>query len=78
MLLAPLPANWAQAGVIVLALDSNSPAAQQGIRQGSIITSVAGKLISNLEQLRQIVRIAPSQQYPLQSIEGTERVAASK
>jgi S1-C subfamily serine protease len=78
MLLAPLPANWAQAGIMVLAMDSNSPAVHQGIRQGSIITSVAGKLISNLEQLRQLVRLTPAQQYPLQSIEGGERIAASK
>ena len=60
------------------AVDSDSPAAQQGIRPGSIITSVAGKLVSNLEQLRQLVRLAPSEQSPLQSLQGTERTAASE
>lgn len=77
MLLAPLPANWTQGGVMVLALTANSPAAHQGIRPGSIITGVAGKLISNLEQLRQIVGDTPVTQCALQTAEGTERVAAA-
>lgn len=77
MLLAPLPANWTQHGVMVLAMDSNSPALHEGVHQGAIITSIAGRLISNLEQLRQIVRLAPNQCL-MKTIDGGERVAASK
>jgi S1-C subfamily serine protease len=77
MLLAPLPANWMQSGVMVLALDSNSPVASLGIHPGSIITSVAGKLVSNLEQFQQIITATPIDQCAFQTVPGSERVAAA-
>jgi serine protease Do len=79
MLLAPLPANWAHAGVIVLAMDATSPATKQGIHPGSIITGIAGKLIGNFEQFRQLVRVVSTACPPLQTTTpSAERVAASK
>lgn len=41
----------AQAGVIITGVLQNGPAAQSGIRPGDVITSVAGKPVSNVSEL---------------------------
>lgn len=81
MLVTAVPTNWMQqGGAIVLAVDPGSPAALQGVQQGTIITGVAGKIISNLQEFQQIVSATPIEHCALQTAEQgnpTERVAAA-
>jgi len=66
MLLGPIPRHWdfgAQprpaAGLMVLAVDASSPMLKQGITQGAIIASIAGKAISSIEQLQLLLNDTP-------------------
>lgn len=67
MLLGPIPEHWAAgasnrptSGLMVLAIDPASPCLQQGIAQGTIIATVAGKPVSNVLQLQRILNDTPS------------------
>src|SRR5262249_50690330 len=54
LVLGPIPGNWEldgkkpSSGLMVVAMDPKSPLSKQGIKQGSVITSVAGRAISSL------------------------------
>jgi serine protease Do len=69
MLIGPVPANWtngntqpkAVGGLIVLAVDKNSPVMKQGITTGMIITAVAGKTVSAIKDLQAIVNDTPAE-----------------
>ena len=69
MLLSSIPVGWdvgpakkAAAGVLVLGIESNSAALQEGARAGSIITAVAGKSVKDLTDLEQIIHNTPAAQ----------------
>jgi serine protease Do len=53
------------AGLMVIAMDPRSPLAKEGIKQGSIITTVAGRAVSDVKTLQQILNDVPSEQCAL-------------
>ncbi len=65
LLLGPIPANWTAAGkqiaqgLMVLAIDPRSPLLKEGITQGSIITTVAGRAVADVKGLQQILNDMP-------------------
>ena len=59
MLVGPIPSNWDSAGnavpapgVLVLAVDPQSPLVHDGVRPGSIVTAVGDKTIGDVAQFR--------------------------
>ncbi|HVT87921.1 MAG TPA: trypsin-like peptidase domain-containing protein [Tepidisphaeraceae bacterium] len=69
MLLGPIPANWdfspekrPQHGLMVLSIDSASPMMHQGVRSGTVITSVAGKPVNLVTDLQEILGQTPAEQ----------------
>lgn len=72
MLIGPVPANWTNGntqpakakpagGLMVLAVEKNSPAVKEGITTGTIITAVAGKAVSAIKDLQTIVNDTPAE-----------------
>ena len=66
MLLGPVPANWqspdgrkVQAGLMVIGVEPHSPMLKLGVRAGSVITSVAGRAITDVTELQKIVNDTP-------------------
>ncbi|HZL34324.1 MAG TPA: trypsin-like peptidase domain-containing protein [Tepidisphaeraceae bacterium] len=62
MLLGPIPRHWDFAGsprpnggLMVVAIDPQSPFIKEGVAQGSIITTIAGKAVSDVLQLQRIL-----------------------
>ncbi len=87
MLLGPVPANWDQAagrvdraakptGLMVIGLDRNSPMGKQGIKVGSIITTVAKRAVADVTDLQRIINDTPSEQCALE-IDGRPEAMAS-
>jgi serine protease Do len=63
------------AGVLVVAMDPKSPAAKQGIRQGQVITTVAGKPVTDIKSLQQLLNDTPADQCALGTNETKSAVA---
>ena len=66
MVLGPVPKNWnfgvatkVTEGLMVLAIDAQSPAAKAGIVQGAIIKSIAGKVVSDIPALQLLLNATP-------------------
>ncbi|HEX4797274.1 MAG TPA: trypsin-like peptidase domain-containing protein [Humisphaera sp.] len=66
MVLGPVPKNWnigattkVAEGLIVLAIDAQSPAAKSGIVQGAIIKSIGGKAVSDISALQLLLNSTP-------------------
>ena len=85
MLLGPVPANWENAargdakptpGLMVIGLDRNSPMQKQGVKVGSIITTVAKQVVSDVTELQRIINDTPSEQCALE-IDGRPEAMAS-
>lgn len=83
MLLGPIPAGWqgngkkpASDGILVIGVDSKSPALSDGIKAGAVITSVAGKTVHDLAQLQRIINDTPDTQCRIQ-MENTPSVVVS-
>jgi serine protease Do len=70
MLLGPTPQNWqpesktaeSDRGLVVLAVSDKSRYAKQGIHEGDIITAIAGKALSDVIDLQQILNDLPPTQ----------------
>jgi S1-C subfamily serine protease len=71
MLIGPIPSNWnlnppgtkkSPGGLMVLAVEKNSPMLKKGINAGTIITAVAGKAVSAIKDLQEIVNDTPAEQ----------------
>jgi serine protease Do len=66
MLLGPVPSNWEPGkqrptGLMVLAVDKDSRATTKGIAQGSIISAIAGKTITCIADLQQVLNSTPAE-----------------
>jgi serine protease Do len=68
MLLAPVPAHWNEqsdqppSGLMVMAVSETSPMITQGIKPGDILTAVAGRPVSTIPALHQLINeIDPSE-----------------
>ncbi|MDB5293057.1 MAG: protease Do [Phycisphaerales bacterium] len=66
MLLGPVPAHWdfgpakrPVGGLMVIAIDPKSPCVKEGVTQGSIITTIAGKAVSDVVALQRILNDTP-------------------
>jgi len=83
LLLGPIPGNWEPdhkkiaAGLLVLAMDPKSPLSKQGVKQGSVITSVAGKPISTVIDLQKVINDTPADKWSVECLKPSEAVAAS-
>jgi serine protease Do len=85
LLLGPIPGNWdpdggrkkTPTGLLVLAIDPKSPMTKQGIKQGSIITSVAGKPVSTVIDLQKVINDTPAEKWSVECLKPAEAVAAS-
>lgn len=88
MLIGPIPANWnpkdatatgdkqpQAAGLMVLAVDKNSPVVKQGITTGTIIRSVAGRAVSAIKDLQSIVNDTPVEQCSIEPASAAGAVA---
>jgi len=83
MLLGPLPARWdfgakkPAAGVMVIGIDTRSPFASEGVKAGSVITSIAGKAVHDIAELQRIINDTPDQQCKLESLNPPNAVVAA-
>jgi serine protease Do len=66
------------AGLMVIAVDPNCPLAKEGIVQGSVITTVAGKPVSDVTTLQQIINDVPPEKCVLGLAEGTKAVVSAQ
>ncbi len=64
------------AGLLVIAVDPNCPLAKEGIVQGSIITTVAGKPVTDVTALQQIINDVPPDKCVLGLAEGTKAMVS--
>jgi len=84
MLLGPLPARWdftpskrPTCGVMVIGIDAHSPFVPQGVRAGTVITSVAGQPVHSLAELQKLINDTPAQQCKLQLMNATTAVVSA-
>jgi serine protease Do len=85
MLIGPIPANWTNGntqpkakplgGLMVLAVEKNSPAVKQGITTGTIITAVAGKTVTAIKDLQAIVNDTPAEKCSIDQAPGVGALA---
>jgi S1-C subfamily serine protease len=73
MLLGPIPADWdfaggkrPQSGLMVLGVDSMSPAGKEGIQSGAVITSIAGRPVADVVELQRIINDVPPDQWSIE------------
>ena len=64
------------AGLLVIALEPNGALAKEGIKQGAVITTVAGKPVPDVKTLQQILNDTPSEKWAVGLAEETRAVAA--
>lgn len=83
MLLGPIPAGWqgtdkkpAASGILVIGVDSKSPALGDGIKAGTVITSVAGQHVHDLAELQRVINDTPPAECRLE-LENTPSVVVS-
>lgn len=70
MLLGPIPVGWqgsaeakdraGREGVLVIGIDAKSPMVAEGIKAGTVITSVAGQSVHDLTELQRIINDTPA------------------
>jgi S1-C subfamily serine protease len=75
LLLGPTPSNWKPAltakaakddggdrGLVVLAVSAKSRYAKQGVQEGDVITSIAGRNLADVTDLQQVLNDLPPSQ----------------
>jgi serine protease Do len=84
MLLGPIPAGWdfrpakkPASGVMVIGIDAKSPMNGDGIKAGSVITAVAGKLVHSISELQRIINDTPATQCRVEMANPTSAVVAA-
>jgi S1-C subfamily serine protease len=84
MMLGPVPSNWAgngvsaPAGVYVLGVENAESCAKLGIKQGSIITTVAGKVVKSLADLQKVIDATPPDAIKFETAESATVVSAQQ
>jgi S1-C subfamily serine protease len=86
LLLGPTPQNWKsttkkdaaadERGLVVLAVSEKSRYAKQGLHEGDIITSIAGKLLADVTDLQQVLNDLPPTQRELKYVSRKSVVAS--
>ena len=74
---ASLPENWQTAkgataptsGLFVVGVDDADVAKKLNLKQGSIITSVAGKVVRSISELQQVIENTPPDKADVQTVE---------
>ncbi|MDB5301193.1 MAG: htrA2, partial [Phycisphaerales bacterium] len=84
MLLGPVPAHWdfgsakrPSGGLMVIAMDPKSPCAKEGITQGSIIATIAGKPVSDVVALQRILNDTPPDACGIEMAKPSQVVSAA-
>jgi S1-C subfamily serine protease len=91
MVLAPIPANWKKAekadaaqksaqpltGLMVVGMDDSSPFAKQGIKLGSIVKTIAGKAVTTMLELQQVIDATPPELCAIET-DGSSALASSE
>jgi S1-C subfamily serine protease len=89
MLLGPIPENWladkpetakkipGTGGVMVLAVNKDSPMLKEGVTSGSIIVSIAGRPVGAISELQAVINETPSEKFSVQLADGPTNVVAS-
>jgi serine protease Do len=79
LLLGPVPANWAApagkkagTGLLVIGIDATSPMTKQGVKVGSVITSVAKHAVADVTEFQRIINDTPPEQCALEIEGGTD------
>ncbi len=67
VVLSSVPRNFTndRPGLIVVGMDETSPLAKQGIALGTVITTVAGKAVSSILDLQQIIEGTPAEHWKI-------------
>jgi serine protease Do len=84
MLLGPIPANWIAekgrkiaSGVMVLAVNKDSPMLKEGVTSGSIIISIAGKQVAAITDLQSVINETPAEKCSIQLADGPANAVAA-
>lgn len=85
MLLGPIPSHWTfrngvrpQNGLMVLGIEPDSAPYAEGVRSGTVITSVAGKALRSITDLQQILNDTPAEQCRLTLAQPPQDLASAK
>ena len=82
--LSAVPQNWAKpgegepAGVYVVGLENPELAKKLGLKQGSIITAIAGKAVKGIADLQKIIDARPADDTPLFQTTDTAAIATAQ
>jgi serine protease Do len=86
MVLGPVPANWPaiagdarhRAGILVVAIQDDSPLRKQGVCAGTVITAIAGHPVVTMLELQRILNDVPPEQCTVQTAAQPAEMAAAK
>jgi len=84
MLLGPIPSCWdfgsdkrPAFGLMVIGVESRSASALEGVRPGSVITTVAGKPVHDVVELQKIVTDTPAEQCRIEMANSSNAVVSA-
>jgi S1-C subfamily serine protease len=78
LLVGPVPGHWQSgAGVMVLAINRAAGAIPDGVTTGVVITSVAGRPVTSLAELQEVLNDTPAEQCVVQLLEPKEAVTSA-
>src|SRR5438045_8959530 len=63
------PGTQTPTGLFVVGIDDADIGKKLGLKQGSIITSVAGKVVRSISELQQVIDSTPSDKLEVQTVE---------
>jgi serine protease Do len=85
MLLGPVPKNWrgskesaaeTEHGLVVLAVGEKSRFAKQGVREGDVITAIAGRSLADVTDLQQVLNDLPPDKRDIKLVSRKSAVAS--
>ena len=62
---------------MVIGVDSNSPMASEGVKAGTVITTVAGRPVHNVTELQQLINDTPLASVPCRRSTPTAHVVSA-